>query len=67
MSANGSLSGMVVLAATLGLITLVAGVALHLNKDENKAFYKSGEFNFFNFNKRRAGATQEQEEYLLIK
>jgi hypothetical protein len=42
MSANGSLSGMIVLAATLALITLIGSAAFHYNAYGKKGFTLKG-------------------------
>jgi len=42
MSANGSLSGIVVLAVTLALITLIGSAALHYNSHGKKGFTLKG-------------------------
>jgi hypothetical protein len=68
MSANGSLSSIVILASILGLITLIAAVALHLNNGQGKDGFQKNSYsnNYFNFFKKSEG-NQEKEEYLLIK
>jgi phosphoglycerate-specific signal transduction histidine kinase len=42
MSANGSLSGIIVLAATLALITLIGSAAFHYNAYGKKGFTLKG-------------------------
>ena len=65
MSANGSLQGIVVLASTLALITLMGAAAAHYNAYGKKGFTLKG-LGLKKGNKKNEGF-QEAEEYLLIK
>ncbi len=62
MSANGSLSGIIVIASILALITLIGSAAAHYNSYGKKGFTLKG----MGFGKRSENF-QEAEEYLLIK
>ena len=64
MSANGSLSGIVVLAATLALITLIGSAAFHYNSYGKKGFTLKG---MGLVNSKKPDNFQDAEEYLLIK
>jgi hypothetical protein len=65
MSANGSLQGIVVLASTLALITLMGAAAAHYNAYGKKGFTLKG-LGLKKCNKKNE-EFQEAEEYLLIK
>ena len=65
MSANGSLQGIVVLASTLALITLMGAAAAHYNAYGKKGFTLKG-LGLKKANKKNEGV-QGAEEYLLIK
>lgn len=65
MSANGSLSGIIVLASTLALITLLGAAAAHYNSYGKKGFTLKG-MGLVKSSKKSENF-QEAEEYLLIK
>jgi hypothetical protein len=44
MSANGSLTGIIVIAGTIALITLLGAAVLHFNENKKSIYKKFGNF-----------------------